>query len=99
MTNAISTHAPFDAPVSAPSRARLERARFDAFFAHWFPRLYRLAASQLAESALAESATRAVLAAAVRDGLVGAQGDVGPRLLALARTEIARIRRPHGFVI
>jgi hypothetical protein len=99
VTNTAPQPAPLDASVSAPPHARPERARFDAFFAHWFPRLYRLAASQLSESALAESATRAVLAAAVRNGLVGAQGDVGPRLLALARTEIARIRRPHGFVI
>jgi hypothetical protein len=99
VTNVAPQLAPFDTPVSAPPHARLERARFEAFFARWFPRIYRLAASQLSETALAESATRAVLAAAVRNGLVGAQGDVGPRLLALARTEIARIRRLHGFVI
>ena len=96
--NATLPLALFDAPVSAPSHARLERARFDTFFAEWFPRVYQLAALQLGERALAESATRAVLAAAIRAGLVGAQAELAPRLLAITHAEIARARRAHGFV-
>ncbi len=98
MTNATYLAPLFDTPLSATPCSRPERARYDAFFAEWFPRLYRLAAARLGERARAEAATRAALVAAIRAGLVGAQGGVAPRLLAIAHAEIARARRAHGFV-
>ena len=95
---ATTAQPPFDAPMSRQARPFTERARFDEFFATWFPRVYRFAAVRLRDRAAAEAATRATLEAAIRAGLVGATGGLAWRLLVLAKQEISRARRAHDFV-
>jgi DNA-directed RNA polymerase specialized sigma24 family protein len=84
----------FDGGVSAGARGFTARGEFDAFYARWMPRIYAFAVHRTAGRADAEAVTRAVLEAAVRAGLVGADADAAPRLLAQTRLELARRRPP-----
>jgi hypothetical protein len=92
MAVAACSQAAFDAEVSAPRAAPVTRAAFEAFFTHWMPRVHRFVAARIASRAEIEAATRAVLEAGIRGGLVAAGPDAGPRLLALAKAEIVRRR-------
>ncbi len=93
MMSAAFSHAPYEAKKSDGTAPLTSRAAFEAFFTRWLPRVYRFAARQLPTQGEAEAATRVILEAAVRARLVGADGEIAIRLLAIARAEIARRRR------
>lgn len=95
---ATSRSLPHEGAVSAPHEALTERARFDALYARWFPRVYRFAAARLGDPGLAEAATRAALSDAVRAGTFAAGDAAAPRLLAHARSCVERARAVHAFV-
>jgi hypothetical protein len=75
-----------------------DRTQFDVFFATWFARIHRFAATRLCDRAAAEAVTRAVLERAIRERLVGAGERLAPRLLALLCSEIQRSQGAHDFV-
>lgn len=90
---AAFSQALLEAPMSEGPPEFTARAAFDEFYASWLPRVYRFAAQRLASAADAEAATRAILEAAVRNRLVGADAAIAIPLLALAKAEIeSRLR-------
>jgi DNA-directed RNA polymerase specialized sigma24 family protein len=96
MVAAASPQAPYDIGMREDAGDFTSRAAFEAFFTSWLPRVHRFAARRLATTSEVEAATRAIFEAAVRARLVGANGDVAARLLAIAKAEVARRRRPRA---
>jgi hypothetical protein len=96
--SATSPQPTLDGRVSAAPAGLTERARFEAFYARWFPRVYRFAAQRLADRVRVEIATREALSDAIRSGLTAEGDDAAPLVLALARASLERTRAAHPFV-
>ena len=87
-----TAQAGFDDGVSAASRRFTSRAELDAFVERWLPRVYRFAERRTPSRWHAERVARAVLAAALGEGLGCAGADAAPRFLALTKAELGRVR-------
>jgi DNA-directed RNA polymerase specialized sigma24 family protein len=80
--------------TAAPAPPFASRARFEAAYARWLPRIYTFAARRLASRAQAEAVARLVLVRVVESGLLLAGDEAAPEILALAKREVARATRP-----